>query len=148
MAIRTLRLDEEWEFVSKYDQAEDPAEQTIFLLGNLSSRVVSFLQDGSTKFRPTQGDDGKADSMEADFLPNSLAYEVVRFGLRGVRNLQDPDGNPVQFQTAKRTVRGTTQTCAVEVILKALPLDLIRELSEEIQKNNSLDEADTKNSDG
>ncbi len=75
--------------------------------------------------------------MEADFLPNSMAYEVVRYGLKGVRNLLDPDGNEVAFESATRHLGGTDIKCAAERILRCLPLDVIRELSEEIQRKKT-----------
>lgn len=145
MAIRTLKLDEEWEFESKYDSDKGKEGATKFVLGTLSSRVVSSLQDGATKFRPTAGKDGEEAGMEADFLPNQMAYEVVRFGLKGVKGLLDADGKPVKFKTATRHIGGADVKCAAETILKALPLDLLRELSEEIQTKNVLTEGETKN---
>lgn len=145
MAIKTLKLDEEWEFTSKYDPEKETEDATVFVLGTLSSRVVSALQDGATKFRPTKGKDGEDDTLEADFLPNSMAYEVVRHGLKGVKNLQDSEGNPVKFETANRHIGGVDIKCAAERILRALPLDVIRELSTEIQRKNVLDEDEEKN---
>ena len=142
MAIKVLNLDKEWEFRSKHDPDNENENATVFVLGTLSSRMIASLQDGASKWR--QSPDGK-DGIEADFLPNTMSYEVVRFGLKGAKNLVDEDGANVPFETAKRASLGETATVVAERILKCIPLDVIRELAEEIQSKNVLSEDDAKN---
>ena len=146
MAIRTLRLNEEWEYRSKYDPDGETENATVFRLGTLSARIFARLQDDSTSFRKL--DDGGEDDVEAKFMPNTTAYEVVRYGLRGVTNLQDDEGNAVEFMTVKKNIAGTEVQAVSEKVLRGIHLDVVRELAEQIQERNTLTEVEAKNSDG
>ncbi len=141
MAIKTLNLDAEWDFVSKHDTAEKGSEdQTVFTLGTLSNRLLSFLSDKATTFKGTSEED-----VEASIMNASLAIEVVRYGLRGLRNLQDHAGKTIEFETQKACVRGMDVKAVKNHILDVLPKAIVMELADELQKRNDLSEEDAKN---
>jgi hypothetical protein len=141
MAIKTLNLDAEWDFVSKHDAAEKGSEdQTVFTLGTLSNRLLSFLSDKATTFKGTSEKD-----VEASIMNASLAIEIVKYGMRGVRNLQDHAGKTIEFATQKACVHGMDVAAVKSHILDVLPKAIVMELADELQKRNDLSEEDAKN---
>ncbi len=141
MAIKTLNLDAEWDFVSKHDAAEKGSEDaTVFTLGTLSNRLLSYLSDKATTFKGTSEED-----VEASIMNASLAIQVVRFGLKGVRNLQDHDGNAIEFETQKQNVNGMDVAAVKNSILDVLPKAIVMEIADELQKRNDLSEKEAKN---
>lgn len=143
MAIQTLNLDAEWDFKSKYDPDKDGENATVFTLGTLSNRLLSYLQDKATTFKGTS-----EENVEASIMNASLAIEVVRYGLKGVTNLQDSEGKPVEFETQRMNVHGMDVKAVKSSIVNVIPKAVIMELAEELQKRNELSEAESKNSDG
>lgn len=143
MAIKTLNLDAEWDFKSKFDPDRDGENATVFTLGTLSNRLLSYLQDKATTFKGTD-----ETNVEASIMNASLAIEVVRYGLRGLKNLQDSEGKPVEFETQRQNVHGMDVRAVKSAIVNVIPKAVIMELAEELQKRNELSEAEAKNSDG
>lgn len=143
MAIQTLNLDAEWDYKSKYDPDRDGENATVFTLGTLSNRLLSYLQDKATTFKGTN-----EENVEASIMNASLAIEVVRYGLRGVKNLQDADGKAVEFATQRRNIHGMDVRAVAPQIVNVIPKAVIMELAEELQKRNELSESEAKNSDG
>lgn len=143
MAIQTLNLDAEWDYKSKFDADRDGENATVFTLGTLSNRLLSYLQDKATTFKGTN-----EENVEASIMNASLAIEVVRYGLRGTKNLQDSEGKPVEFETQRQNVHGMDVRAVKSAIVNVIPKAVIMELAEELQKRNELSEAEAKNSDG
>ena len=145
MSLVGLRADATREFQSSHDPAKGTDDATVFTLGTLTARVQVFLRDQATKFKP---DPENPDKVIADFLPNSAAYETVRFGLRGWRNFKDEKGNDLPFKTVKKNLGGREYEFVSEESIELLHADIIRELSEELSKLNNLSEEQSKNSEG
>ncbi len=143
MAIQTLNLDAEWDYKSKFDPDRDSENATVFTLGTLSNRLLSYLQDKATTFKGTN-----EENVEASIMNASLAIEVVRYGMRGVKNLQDSEGKNVEFETQRQNVHGMDVRAVKSSIVNVIPKAVIMELAEELQKRNELSEAEAKNSDG
>ncbi len=84
-----LRVDETWDFVME-GQLDDPPEgQVVWELGALSQKHACRL----TGIMASQGDGAQSATHHVNWM-----LEAVRFGLRGVRNLKDPDGNVVKIE--------------------------------------------------
>jgi hypothetical protein len=143
MAIQTLNLDAEWDFKSKFDPDRDGENATVFTLGTRSNRLLSYLQDKATTFKGTN-----EENVEASIMNASLAIEVVRYGLRGTRNLQDSEGKPVEFETQRQNIHGMDVKAVKSGIVNVIPKAVIMELAEELQKRNELSETEGKNSGG
>jgi len=143
MAIQTLNLDAEWEFKSKFDPDKKNENATVFTLGTLSNRLLSYLQDKATTFKGTS-----EENVEASIMNASLAIEVVRYGLKGFVNLQDSEGKPVEFETQRQNVHGMDVRAVKSSIINVIPKAVVMEMAEELQKRNELSEAESKNSDG
>lgn len=145
MAIRTLCLDREWDYESKHDPARGTPEATVFTLGVLSARLLSWVMDNQLTWSQKGEDE---ESAEMRMLANTASYEVVRYGLRGARNLQDSEGNDVQLRHVKKHVAGQDVQAVGDDVLRTLPIDLVRELAEQIRDKSGLSEEQAKNSDG
>lgn len=124
----------------KGDTGENP---TVFLLGVIDSRLFYFLRDRSKSFGlNTQGDDAPATiNLELD----QYSYKVVKYGLRGWENFEHADGSPVKFATRNESIPGVgPRTGLTDQALDFLK-PYIKELAEEILKDNEVSEQDEKN---
>jgi len=140
MAIKTLNLEAEWEFQSKHDGAKGTDDATVFVLGTLSNRLLSYLQDKATTFKGTSEED-----VEASIMNASLAIEIVRYGVRDIRNLPNAEGNAIAFETQKKNVHGIDVRAVKSHILDVLPKVIVMEVADELQKRNELSEDEVKN---
>ena len=150
MAIKLLAIGGTRQFISTFDPAHpkhpqhDPeAQATIYKLGTLSSRMQGILQDLSVELTPDAqaGDQG----VTGNFRGNKSAIETVRFGLKGWEHQVDAEGNEVEFATVTRKLAGETVEVLKESLVSLIPLEVIRELSEEIQSANMMTEGVAKN---
>ena len=140
MAIKTLNLDAEWEFQSTHDDAKGTDGATVFVLGTLSNRLLSYLQDKATTFKGTD-----ETNVEASIMNASLAIEIVKYGVRDIRNLPDPEGNPIPFEAQKQNIHGIDVRAVKSHILDVLPKAIVIEVADELQKRNELGTEETKN---
>ncbi len=145
MSLVGLRSDSTRDFQVNADPGKGTPDATVFELGTLTARVQVYLRDQSTKFKPDPDNEGE---VIAEFLPNFSAFETVRFGLRGWTNFKDEDGNDIKFKTVKKVLSGREYDVVEEAAMDWLHADVIRELSEELTKVNTLSEKESKNSDG
>lgn len=129
----------------KRGKLKDGAEATVFTLGTLTARVQVYLRDQATKFKPDPDND---DKVIAEFNPNAAAYETVRFGLKGWSGFTDEDGNELKISHVDKQLAGRTYKVVNEESMDLLHADVIRELSEELTKVNTLSETESKNSEG
>jgi len=121
------------------------ASPTVFTLGTLTARVQVYLRDQATKFRP---DPDNEDKVVAEFSPNAAAYETVRFGLKSWDGFTDDTGNELKLSFVDKQLAGRTYKVVDEDSMDLLHADVIRELSEELTKVNTLSETESKNSEG
>ena len=140
MAIKTLNLDAEWEFQSKHDDAKGTDDATVFVLGTLSNRLLSYLQDKATTFKGTD-----ETNVEASIMNSSLAIEVFKYGVRDIRNLPDAEGKMIPFEAQKKNIHGIDVKAVKSCILDVLPKAIVMEVADELQKRNELSEDDAKN---
>ncbi len=140
MAIKTLNLDAEWEFQSKHDSEKGTDGATVFVLGTLSNRLLSYLQDKATTFKGTS-----EENVEASIMNASLAIEIFKYGVRDIRNLPDADGNPITFEAQKQNIHGIDVRAVKPHILDVLPKTIVMEVADELQKKNELSEDEAKN---
>jgi len=140
MAIKTLNLDAEWEFQSTHDDAKGTDDATVFVLGTLSNRLLSYLQDKATTFKGTD-----ETNVEASIMNASLAIEIVKYGVRDIRNLPNASGDVIPFEAQKQNVHGIDVKAVKSHILDVLPKVVVMEVADELQKQNELSEDEAKN---
>ncbi len=143
MAIKGIDIYEVRDYVSKHDTAKDKKDKTIFKLGVLDTRIRAELEDETTSFEISSSD--PEDKAKTTLGLNRLAIEAVRFGLKGVENLQDKDGKAVKFDTVSLARYGKNYQVVTPDILNMLPFKVITELAGEILKDNRLTEKEAKN---
>ncbi len=152
MAIRALKLDDRWDFVSDLDEnrvvheegplkgttdvaASEQAGATVWELGVLDSRISGQLSDKATRFR---GDPDHPEDVALEISPNDKAYRVVQRGLKGFRNFTDENANGVEYKTlAEATPTGSVNVVAHSVV-ERIPSAILRELSGEIERRNQV----------
>ncbi len=143
MAIRALTMDQVQDYVSDLDPSKgtdkEADEATVFKLGTLSARQMTQIKDASTSFKPDRenSEDPKNPDMVAEFRPNQSVYLTVQFALRGWDRFVDFEGNEVAFKTIKKQLGGKEILCAHDDALDRLGQELMRELSEAIEKFNT-----------
>lgn len=141
MAITAITVGKTWEYVSKQDP--DPQNPTVFVLQVLPARVLAHLQDEATVFQLGDNPDDRATRLRL----NEVNYDIVRFGLVGIRNLRDEHGQEVQFSKERTVLAGKSYEVASHRILDMLPSSVINELAQEILERNTLGDDELKNSD-
>jgi hypothetical protein len=116
-------------------------KEPIFVLGVLDSSLAAHLADTGVTFSRPQKDEQEA---EVKVHTNVKNREIVRFGLKSVRNMKDAAGNDVvlelqEFSTPIGMRRGLT-----DASLNLVKPD-INELADVIDSDNTLTEDDAKN---
>lgn len=140
--LKALNLTKMVEFESPRDPAKGTPDATKFKISAIPTRIYAKLKDRSASFSPDEKD---PDGMKADFHGNSLAFETVRWGLKGVENY-DPDAPAFKFQ--KEKVGPYMYDVVHDDFMAALDIQTIRELKSAIDSLCSVDEETEKNSEG
>lgn len=119
----------------KYQHAEGA---TVWLLGTMSSVVMSILADDVASF----GEEGAMVLRSSD---NDLL--AARLGLRGWENYTDDDGNQIAFETESVVLRGRRFDVVTEELISGIPIPVLRQIGQQVKKSNSVDAVMAKNSD-
>jgi len=144
MAIRAINPDA----VRQYVSARDPDyanwrpgsanAATVFSLRALSAGELFEILDSTQEIVATEG---SRPGIHVNL--NRRNWRLVETGLVGWHNFTDERGNPMSFEFA---ADGASRPRPSRRCLDALPAWLIRELAHEILRDNSLTEAEAKNS--
>jgi hypothetical protein len=140
MSIVALNLSAVKTFYSKYDPSEGD-ERTEFTLGAIDGFVNAAVFDKALEWKSSD-----AGTQTASVKMNEMDMEVVRFGLKGMRNFKDRDDNEIPFTTQNRTIMGKDYQVVSQDVLRAIPTVVIRELCAEIRTLNTLTKEEGKNS--
>lgn len=147
MAIVGVDVDATRKFICKRDKKEcdkSGDEPTVWELGTLSSRLLGAFMDKSASFAANEAD---VENVRAEFKGNEVAYRVVQFGLRGWSNFVTPAGQQIAFESVELlALPGVKRTAVPDTLMELIPLDVLRELSEQIEKQNKPDEDEGKGS--
>ena len=122
MGIKGISLSETKDFVSQFDKSEP---KTIWKIGALDSETFALLCDDKNALR--------------------IIADVVRFGLKGIENFTDGNGNIVKFNTVSRAVGAYNYQVVADNIMKIIPPEIKSELGAEILKMSKLNEDEIKN---
>jgi len=121
--FKGINLSETVDYVSPNDKGEP---KTIAKLGALDGDVFDFVVSREH--------------------PLKIAAEAVRFGLKGLENFKDGNGNLVKFDTVSRAFsNGYNYKVVSDNIMKILPPELKSEWAAEILKISKLSEEEQKN---
>lgn len=147
MGITALTLDEEWTYVSKFDQGED---KTIWKLGVIDAALLATIEDSMYEFSVPRNEEGTVDddspaSTKLSIKQRNLA--VVRHGLRGFENFKFTDGTEAKFQACSKVRAGHNVKVVEMATINQIPPKIIDELANEILERNSLTGDEAKNSD-
>lgn len=139
MALKALNLTQVAVFESPRDPDKGTDNATKFKIGAIPSRIYAGLKDKAASFKP---DPDAPDGMKAEFNGNLIAYDTVRFGLKGVENYG------AEFKTQKEKVGHYLYDVAHDDFMASLDIETIRELKAAIDDLCSIDGETEKNSEG
>lgn len=151
MALKGLRVSEQYPYVSKLDDCYDPDIEkakekgaTVFMIGTLRADRRTAIQDGvmSTDVG------GLAAGGGGTFRMNTARQnlEACRFGLRGWENFKDADGKDLPFEVEKKIAEGNEYACPTMETLSYLTTAIVNDLGREILSGNSVTVGEAKNS--
>lgn len=130
-------------YVSKYDP--DKANPTVFLLGTLDPFIDAYIKDKTSRFESSSAHPDEEAVLKLDFSTRNLLQ--VKFGLRGIENLLDPETKQVlKVDLEKISIDGRNYQVIPDKVLAVIadPV-LIGELADEIRKINTLTQEERKN---
>ncbi len=136
MAVKVMTLGQTKSYVWPKDPDKGNPKETVFEIGTLDVFVAAQIADGSLFFR----------NGGSQFSSNAAAIERVRFGLKGVKGLVDEHGKIVKLEFDERQVDGEAYQVVKDDFLRKLPLELIRDLGQEIADFNVVKPDEAKNS--
>ncbi len=140
--ITAVNINATRKFVSKYDpSSENP---TIFHIGLLDHNLNHYIDEQITNFEIK----GKNSSevAKANYNLSKRNYLVVRFGLKDVENLCDPETNKsVKLDTVSVSVGSKNYNAVTDRQMSIFTKSLVDELAEAILNENRLTEDETKN---
>jgi hypothetical protein len=139
LAFKALNLTRTKTYESNLDPEKGTENATKFVLGALDTRLMTALADKSFEVVNTADGDQVNKSNQL-----TIAYNMVRFGLKGWTNYADEDGNPLEFKSGTANIGGKTYPCVQDDLLARLPLELVMELAGEVQSVNRVDEDEAK----
>lgn len=143
MAVRALDLNKTHRYVTKADRPSPEAEQTVFILGTLSSRDIGRIKDMATSFR--MGGETAEEGVDTKIERTKMNFEAVRLALKGWENFLDAEGNAVPFKSFNRDVNATSKDVVAPDLLDRIPLDVVNELADFVLAQHTLEDADGKN---
>ena len=139
MALTGTTYRESFEYISERDPAKTKEDgATVFTLGNLPADLRSSIKDSVLGL--TEG------NLRMNTMASNL--EAVRYGLKGVHNYVDEEGNQIKFKTEQMPVHryGGEFVRVHEDFLNTMPDWLISELAQRILSANAVSKEERKNS--
>ena len=142
MALIGVNVFETKDYISKQDT--DRNDPTIFKIGLLDSQIKSWIIDRISDFEMSS--DNLDDKAKVTFRINERNLALVKFGLKGIENLIDPQTKkPVSFKPDVINKFGKSYEVIPDRVLNMLSLQVITELAEEILKETKLSDEEIKN---
>lgn len=138
MAFRGIRPDEVREYISPNDP--DPDQPTVWKLGTLDAHLMGYIKDAVTRFE-TGGKKG-SQTLEPVFRMGTWNWLLVKYGLRGWSNFLDHAGQPIVERFDSASHFGRSYQVVPDAVLEQLLSDLLTELANEINAQNTLQEAE------
>jgi hypothetical protein len=140
LAFKAVNLTKTIKYESDLDSDKGTEAATKFILGAIDSRTWSHVVDTNMESKMTQ--DGEQLNK---FNQMTVAYNIVRFGLKGFENFLDDENKELVYKTEKFSMAGKAYMVTTEEIMSLLPVNLIMELAGEINSINTVSEEDSKN---
>lgn len=140
--ITAVNINATKKYVSKLDPSKD--NPTVFHIGLLDHNLNQYIDEQVSNFEFKSRN--PKDLPKANFNISRRNYLAVKFGLKDVENLNDPETNkPVKFDTVSVSVSGKNYLAVTDHQMSMLTKALVDELAEVILDENRLSEDETKN---
>lgn len=145
MALKALNLTKVIHFQSPRDPDKGGENATTFKISAIPARIYSQIKDKATKYSQ---DPQNPEGVTAEYLPHTIAFDVVRFGLKGMDNYVDDEGKPVDWKTEKAQIGNYRYDVVHHDVISKFDIETIRELHEAITKICEFGPETIKNSEG
>lgn len=140
--IKPINVGETFEYVLKMEKND--SDPTVFILSILDSIIKTKLKDLGMVYR--YNPDAPKDSVaEAKMNIAEQELEFVRFGLKGIKNFMDKNGNEIKFKMINRRIGNTDYEIVSDETLKVIPRFAINEIANELMQKNEISEEEEKN---
>ncbi len=137
-----IRSGEQKEYVSPKDP--DQNNPTPWTLGTLDLRMRTYIQDETATFEVSS--DKSTDRAGVKLRLGERNVLIVRFGLKGWKNLKDAQGQEIPYEQDVIPLDGKSYSVVAKRLIEQFPYELIEELATAILSLNTLTEQDRKNS--
>jgi len=124
-----VTLAENEDFTSSFDDAPDD-QKTVFVCGGIDVLARSHIQDNTTIWKQTE---------EGMVMLNRTAvrnFELLRFGLKDIRNFKDKAGNDIKIAFVDRTLGNKLYKNVSDDTLNLIPGQVIVEVANHIAEIN------------
>jgi len=128
----------------EYTCEGDTDPKTVFILGVIPTVVMAAVKDKSRTVVMNIFDGEDTPRLKTNL--GEMQLEYVRYGLKGWRQMVDKDGKDIVFQNETVQHGGKDVKVASDESLNVIPDDVMTELSGVVQKMNSLNAKEIKNS--
>jgi len=135
MAIKGISTTEQWTHFSRFDSAESDDAKTKWFLSAIPVAIRAYL--GDITLLHVAAPDGSRAVQDRSATRN---IEAVRFGLKGVENFKDPDGNDIKLTFVDRLFGNDLYKVVDDESLSKIPPLVIGELGETILSHNTMSE--------
>jgi hypothetical protein len=140
--LTAININETKPYVSKLDP--DKTNPTTFHIGVLDGFSRSYIDDQSTSFEFSSKNPN--DLVNTSINSGKRRLLAVKFGLRGIDNLMDPQTKkPVLFDTISMSVNKSNYNVVTDSVLKLIPSPIIDEIAAVILEENKFSEEERKN---
>ncbi|MFA6216409.1 MAG: hypothetical protein WDL87_01985 [Candidatus Omnitrophota bacterium] len=140
--ITAVNINATKKYASKHDPS--PENPTIFHIGLLDHNLNHYIDDQVTNFEIKSKN--SAEIAKASYNLSRRNYLAVKFGLKEVENMTDPETNkPIKFDTVSVPVGSKNYMAATDRQMSMFSKALVDELAEVILNENRLTEDETKN---
>lgn len=152
MALRLVNLHKQENFVWDQDPGKGTADETRFQYRALDAYEQAYLQDrlSTIKNMPTpmagESNADLAKRVETQTEVHRVAIEAMRIACTGFENLEDHEGNPVEYKTEQANIAGKTKMVLAHDIVGGLPVGLCMAFYMELMRANQVQPDTEKNS--
>ncbi len=142
MGITAININKIIEYIPKCDrESENP---TVFHLGFINADLWADIMDEVTEFHAGSGSETKM--AKTTLKLNRSKIELLRFGIKNISGLINPETKKeMKFDTIPKLRNGKSCNVIREDLLFSIPAGIRDEIVEEIERLNTLGEAEAKN---
>lgn len=145
MALKLIDLSATKKFISKYDpDKKDPSKATVFHLRAIDTKSYMRLMDKMASFNVDTRAGGQQEFLQTNIAQSEVVCTGVQLGVDKIENLQEANGDDVDYKTRKLNFAGKSYVVMKDEILEAIAKKVLDEVWAEIKEISQLDDEEGK----